>query len=130
MGGCNAAAEQTLSVSGSGAAAPPEQKFSRLTLTAMVVGCASRSWRARVVQTGDERLSLRVSGAYDSELDILKINFAVGDRTVRLGDLAEVRLAGDRGRQSGHRRPDGVSSVIETGEVIARYRDDRHIRVA
>jgi multidrug efflux pump len=46
---------------------------------------------AGVLQTGDERLSLRVSGAFDSELDILNINFAVGDRTVRLGDIAEVR---------------------------------------
>lgn len=46
---------------------------------------------AGVVQTGEERLALRVSGAFDSELDILNINFAVGDRTVRLGDIAEVR---------------------------------------
>ena len=46
---------------------------------------------AGVLQTGDEQLSLRVSGAFDSELDILNVNFAVGDRTVRLGDIAEVR---------------------------------------
>jgi multidrug efflux pump len=46
---------------------------------------------AGVLQTGEERLSLRVSGAFDSELDILNVNFAVGDRTVRLGDIAEVR---------------------------------------
>jgi multidrug efflux pump len=46
---------------------------------------------AGVLQTGDERLSLRVSGAFDSELDILAVNFVVGDRVVRLGDVAEVR---------------------------------------
>ena len=46
---------------------------------------------AGVLQTGDERLSLRVSGAFDSELDILAVNFVVGDRVVRLGDVATVR---------------------------------------
>ncbi|MGH6690952.1 MAG: efflux RND transporter permease subunit, partial [Gammaproteobacteria bacterium] len=44
-----------------------------------------------VLQTGEERLSLRVSGAFDTELDILDVTFTVGDRTVRLGDIAEVR---------------------------------------
>ena len=46
---------------------------------------------AGVLQTGDERISLRVSGAFDSELDLLEVNFVVGDRVVRLGDIAEVR---------------------------------------
>jgi multidrug efflux pump len=46
---------------------------------------------AGVLQTGDERLALRVSGAFDSELDILAVNFIVGDRVVRLGDVATVR---------------------------------------
>ena len=46
---------------------------------------------AGVLQTGDERLSLWVSGAFDSELDILAVNFVVGDRVVRLGDVATVR---------------------------------------
>lgn len=48
---------------------------------------------AGVIQTGDERLSLRVSGAFDSELDILDINFVAGDRIIRLGDIAEVQRA-------------------------------------
>jgi multidrug efflux pump len=48
---------------------------------------------AGVLQTGDERLSLRVSGAFDSELDLLDVNFVAGDRIVRLGDIAEVRRA-------------------------------------
>ena len=46
---------------------------------------------AGVLQTGDEKLSLRVSGAFDSELDLLDVNFVAGDRIVRLGDIAEVR---------------------------------------
>ncbi len=46
---------------------------------------------AGVLQTGDERLALRVSGAFDSELDILAVNFVVGGRVVRLGDVATVR---------------------------------------
>jgi multidrug efflux pump subunit AcrB len=46
---------------------------------------------AGVLQTGDEKISLRVSGAFGSELDLLDINFVAGDRIVRLGDIAEVR---------------------------------------
>ncbi len=44
-----------------------------------------------VLQTASERISLRVSGAFDSERDIAAINFFVGDRMIRLGDIAEVR---------------------------------------
>jgi multidrug efflux pump subunit AcrB len=43
------------------------------------------------LQTGDEKLALRVSGAFDSELDILAVNIASNGRLVRLGDIAEVR---------------------------------------
>ncbi len=46
---------------------------------------------AGIVQTADERLSLRVSGAFQSEADLLEINFPVGDRMVRLADIATVR---------------------------------------
>jgi multidrug efflux pump subunit AcrB len=48
---------------------------------------------AGVLQTGDEKISLRVTGAFDSELDLLDVNFVAGDRIVRLGDIAEVRRA-------------------------------------
>ena len=44
-----------------------------------------------VLHTGDERISLRVSGAFDSEADIEAINFLAGDRMIRLGDIAKVR---------------------------------------
>ena len=48
---------------------------------------------AGVVQTGDERILLRVSGAFDSELDLLDVNFVANGRIVRLGDIAEVHRA-------------------------------------
>lgn len=44
-----------------------------------------------VIQTGDESISLRVSGAFASEADLLAVNFAIGDRMLRLGDIAQVR---------------------------------------
>jgi multidrug efflux pump len=48
---------------------------------------------AGTVQTGDERLTLRVSGAFGSELDILAINIASNGRLIRLADIADVRRA-------------------------------------
>ncbi len=48
---------------------------------------------AGVVQTDEERLSLRVSGAFTSEQDLLAVNLAVGNRIIRLSDIAEVRRA-------------------------------------
>jgi multidrug efflux pump subunit AcrB len=45
------------------------------------------------IQTGDETLSLRVSGAFRSEQDLLNVNFAVGDRMLRLSDIAQIRRA-------------------------------------
>lgn len=43
------------------------------------------------IQTGPERISLRVSGSFQSEQDIASINFAAGGRMLRLSDLAAVR---------------------------------------
>src|SRR5882672_11848809 len=48
---------------------------------------------AGTIQTGDESLSLRVSGSFQSEQDILNINFVVGGRMIRLSDIAEVNRA-------------------------------------
>jgi len=42
------------------------------------------------IQTGDEKLSLRVSGAFRSEQDLMNVNFAVGGRMLRLSDIAQV----------------------------------------
>ena len=46
---------------------------------------------AGVVQTDQERIFLRVSGAFDSERDIEGVNFTVGDRIIPLRDIATVR---------------------------------------
>src|SRR5499427_7252611 len=46
---------------------------------------------AGTIQTGNETLSLRVSGAFRSEQDVLEVNFSVGGRMLRLNDIAQVR---------------------------------------
>ena len=46
---------------------------------------------AGTIETGDEALSLRVSGAFHTEEDVLATNFAVNGRLLRLGDIATVR---------------------------------------
>src|SRR4051794_302887 len=46
---------------------------------------------AGVVETGDERISIRVTGAFRSEQDILDINFVAGGRMLRMSDIAQVR---------------------------------------
>src|SRR5215469_17045984 len=44
-----------------------------------------------VLRTGDETISLQVSGAFASEQDLLDVNFAASGRILRLRDVAEVR---------------------------------------
>ncbi len=48
---------------------------------------------AGALQTGNEKLSIRVSGAFRSEQDILAVNFLSNGRLIRLRDIAEVRRA-------------------------------------
>ena len=45
------------------------------------------------IQTGDEKLSLRISGSFVSEHDIAAVNFSVAGRMLRLSDIAVVRRA-------------------------------------
>jgi multidrug efflux pump subunit AcrB len=45
------------------------------------------------LQTGNETLRLRVSGAFESEEDILGVNFVANGRLIRLRDIAQVRRA-------------------------------------
>ncbi len=45
---------------------------------------------AGTIQTGRETLSVRVSGDFRSEQDVLDVNFAVGGRMLRLSDIAKV----------------------------------------
>jgi multidrug efflux pump subunit AcrB len=46
-----------------------------------------------VVQSGDEKISLRVSGGFQSEQDLLSVNISANGRLVRLRDIAEIRRA-------------------------------------
>jgi multidrug efflux pump subunit AcrB len=43
-----------------------------------------------MLQTGNERLTLRVSGAFESEQDLLDVNFVANGRLIRLRDIAQV----------------------------------------
>jgi len=43
-----------------------------------------------IVHTADERVTVRVSGAFRSEQDVLDVNFVASGRILRLGDVAEV----------------------------------------
>ncbi|SNS56932.1 Multidrug efflux pump subunit AcrB [Tardiphaga sp. OK246] len=45
---------------------------------------------AGTIQTGDETLSLRVSGAFQSEQDVADINFVAAGRMIRLSDIARI----------------------------------------
>ncbi|MFO1073262.1 MAG: efflux RND transporter permease subunit [Geminicoccaceae bacterium] len=45
---------------------------------------------AGIIETGDERISLRVSGAFKTEQDIQDINFVANGRMLRLADIANV----------------------------------------
>ena len=46
---------------------------------------------AGVLQTGSERLALRVSGAFQSELDVMNVNVASNGRLLRMADIADVK---------------------------------------
>jgi multidrug efflux pump subunit AcrB len=46
---------------------------------------------AGIIQTAQERVFLRVTGAFETERDIENVNFVAGDRIFRLGDVATVR---------------------------------------
>ena len=43
------------------------------------------------IQTGNENISVRVSGAFTSEADVANVNFVVGGRLIRLADIATIR---------------------------------------
>ncbi len=44
-----------------------------------------------VIETGQERLAVRVSGAFGGEQDLLAVNFIIGERVFRLADIATIR---------------------------------------
>ena len=48
---------------------------------------------AGTIQTGNEKIALRITGAFESERDIMIVNFVANGRLIRLRDIAEVRRA-------------------------------------
>jgi multidrug efflux pump subunit AcrB len=46
---------------------------------------------AGILRTGQETIALQVSGAFQSEHDLRDVTFAVGDRRLRLADIADIR---------------------------------------
>ncbi len=71
------------------------QELARLNLDRSALLAALQTQNAvrpaGIIQTGDERISVRVTGAFQSEQDILDINFVAGGRLIRIADIAEVR---------------------------------------
>ncbi|TIU89529.1 MAG: efflux RND transporter permease subunit, partial [Mesorhizobium sp.] len=71
------------------------QKLAGYGLTAEALTTALQAQNVVVpsgeIVTDQEGIKLQVSGALKSEKDILAVNFAVGDRIIRLADIAQVR---------------------------------------
>jgi len=85
---------------------------------------------AGTIQTEQERVFLRVSGSFDSELDIESVNIVAGDRIFRLGDIATVR----RGfsdppqpmfRVNGQRAIGLAIAMRDAGDILALGRNVR-----
>ena len=84
-----------------------------------------------VVQTKDEKILVRVSGAFRSAQDILAVNFAVNGRTIRLGDIARVMLGPADPAQPmfGANGKEGIGLAIamrKGGDVLALGRNVEH----
>lgn len=88
-----------------------------------------------VVETGDERIAVRVSGAFESEKDLLDINFVSNGRLIRLRDIAQVR----RGfadppqpmfRVNGKQAIGLAISMKEGGDILALGREIRSTMAA
>ena len=84
-----------------------------------------------VVQTGDEKILVRVSGAFRSERDILNVNFVANGRMIRLGDIARVTRGPADPAQPMFRvnGKDGIGLAIamrKGGDVLALGRNVEH----
>ncbi len=83
---------------------------------------------AGVVETGDEKILVRVSGAFHSEQDILAVNFAANGRMIRLGDIAHVTRgpadpAQPMFRVNGHDAIGLAIAMRKGGDVLALGRN-------
>jgi multidrug efflux pump len=80
------------------------------------------------VQTGDEKMLVRVSGAFQSEKDVLSVNFVANGRMIRLGDIAHIsRGAADPAqpmlRVNGRNAIGLAISMRKGGDVLALGRN-------
>ncbi|MGC2524751.1 MAG: efflux RND transporter permease subunit, partial [Stellaceae bacterium] len=83
---------------------------------------------AGVIQTGDEKLLLRVSGAFEAVRDILAVNFVANGRLIRLRDIATVRRAyadppQPMFRANGHSAIGIAISMREGGDILTLGRN-------
>ena len=83
---------------------------------------------AGVVQTGDEKILVRVSGAFRSAEDLLAVNFVANGRIIRLGDIAHVTRGSADPAQPMFRvnGQDGIGLAIamrKGGDVLALGRN-------
>jgi multidrug efflux pump len=87
---------------------------------------------AGIVQTGNEKILIRVSGAFHSEQDVLAVNFvAKNGRIIRLGDIAHVtRGPADPAQpmfRANGRQGIGLAIAMRTGgDVLALGRNVDH----
>jgi multidrug efflux pump len=87
---------------------------------------------AGVVQTADEKILVRVSGAFRAEQDVLAVNFvAKNGRMIRLGDIARVTrgpadLAEPMFRVNGHHGIGLAIAMRKGGDVLALGRNVEH----
>ncbi len=84
-----------------------------------------------VVETGDERLQIRVTGSFETEEDIRAVTFSVGNRMIRLGDIAEVRRGfadppQPQFRVNGRPAIGLAIAMREGGDILALGRNIRH----
>lgn len=83
---------------------------------------------AGVITTGKENVSIRVSGAFESEADLLNVSLMANGRMIRLGDIATVRRTLSDPPQpllriNGHRGIALAISMAEGGDILALGHD-------
>jgi multidrug efflux pump subunit AcrB len=90
---------------------------------------------AGVIRTGAENVALQVSGKFETEADVLDVNINLGDRIVRLGDIAEV-LRGQSDPPAPLFRVNGkpaiglAISMQDAGDILALGRNIKNMMAA
>ncbi|MBN9564242.1 MAG: efflux RND transporter permease subunit [Alphaproteobacteria bacterium] len=87
---------------------------------------------AGTIQTADEKLLLRVSGAFESEKDLMAVNFVANGRLIRLRDIAEIHRGYTDPPQpmfcvNGHPAIGIAISMREGGDILTLGRNVEHL---